>query len=68
MNITGSESVPQYEQCSLIVVFSNAVGSSEPFEVTLGKVNVYVCQTVHIFTTVLYLVCVCVCVCARACV
>ena len=41
-DITGLVSVPQYEQCSLSVVFSNAIGSSEPFETTLGKVNVYV--------------------------
>ena len=42
-DITGSVSVPQYERCSLIVVFSNAVGNSEPFETTLGKVNVCMC-------------------------
>uniref|UniRef100_A0A1X7TVI5 Fibronectin type-III domain-containing protein n=1 Tax=Amphimedon queenslandica TaxID=400682 RepID=A0A1X7TVI5_AMPQE len=30
-NITGSVPVPQYQQCTLSVVFSNEAGSSEPF-------------------------------------
>ena len=49
MDIAGSVSVPQYEQCLLIVVFSNAVGSSEPFKITLSKVNVCVHVIVYTF-------------------
>ena len=36
MNITGSVSVPQNQECILSVVFSNQVGSSEPFTLTLS--------------------------------
>ena len=44
MDITGSVSIPQYEQCSLSVVFSNAVGSSELFIKTFGECPVYVTE------------------------
>ena len=35
-DITGSVSVPQYEQCNISIVFSNAIGSSEPFVKAIG--------------------------------
>ena len=35
--INGTEAVLQYQQCLLIVVFSNHVGSSEPLVLTLCK-------------------------------
>ena len=37
MNITRLISVPLYEQCTITVIFSNGVGSSEPFILTFGK-------------------------------
>ena len=37
MNITGSVSVPQYQQCTISIVFSNEAGSSEPFILAFGK-------------------------------
>ena len=37
MNITGSVSVPQYEQCNISIVFSNNNGSSKPFIKTFGE-------------------------------
>ena len=43
-DITGSVSVPQNELCSLIVVFSNAVGSSEPFEMIFSECPVNVTE------------------------
>ena len=36
MNITGSVLVPQNQECILSIVFSNQVGSSEPFTLTLS--------------------------------
>ena len=39
-NITGSVLVPQNQECVLSVVFSNQVGSSEPFTLTLSKCDV----------------------------
>ena len=36
MNITGSVLVPQNQECILSVVFSNQVGSSEPFTLALS--------------------------------
>ena len=36
MNITGSMSVLQNQECILSIVFSNQVGSSEPFTLTLS--------------------------------
>ena len=36
-NITGLISVPQYQQCTISIVFSNEAGSSEPFILALGK-------------------------------
>ena len=35
-NITGSVLVPQNQECILSIVFSNQVGNSEPFELTLS--------------------------------
>ena len=40
MNITGSVSVPQYQQCTISIVFSNEAGSSEPFILAFGKYSV----------------------------
>ena len=37
MNITGSVSVPQYQQCNISIVFSNEAGSSKPFILPFGK-------------------------------
>ena len=36
-NIAGSVLVPQNQECILSIVFSNEVGSSEPFTLTLSK-------------------------------
>ena len=36
INITGSVLVPQNQGCILSIVFSNEVGSSEPFTLTLS--------------------------------
>lgn len=36
MNITGSVSIPQYQQCSISITFSNAIGSSESLILLLG--------------------------------
>ena len=36
MNIAGSVLVPQNQKCILSIVFSNQVGSSEPFTLTLS--------------------------------
>ena len=44
MNITRSVSVPQYEQCNIGIVFSNAVGSSEPFVLPFGECSVNVTE------------------------
>ena len=35
-NVTGSVLVPQNQECVLSVVFSNQVGSSEPFMLALS--------------------------------
>ena len=43
-NITGSVSVPLYEQCNISIVFSNEAGSSEPFILAFGK---YIQQSVY---------------------
>ena len=51
MNITGSVSVPQNEQCSLSVVFSNNNGSSEPFVLIFGKCPV---NTTEVFLVYMY--------------
>ena len=40
MNITGSVLVPQNQECILSIVFSNDVGSSEPFTLTFSKCDV----------------------------
>ena len=40
INITGSVSVPQYAKCSLSVLFSNAIGSSEPLVMPFGECSV----------------------------
>ena len=59
MNITGSVSVPQYEQCTLSVVFSNAVGSSEPLfcecfvHLILININFLLTVTFPLITTTL---------------
>ena len=37
VNITGSVSVPQYQQCNISIVFSNEADSSEPFILACGK-------------------------------
>ena len=42
MDIMRSVSVPQYEQCNISIVFSNAVGSSEPFVLLFGECSVNV--------------------------
>ena len=36
-DITGLLSVPQYQQCSISIVFSNDAGRSEPLVLLLGK-------------------------------
>ena len=36
-NITGSVPVLQYQQCNISIVFSNEVGSSEPFILAFGQ-------------------------------
>ena len=42
-DITGLISVPQYQQCTIIIVFSNEAGSSEPFILAFGQlVCVYI--------------------------
>ena len=43
MNITGLISVPQYQQCTISIVFSNEAGSSEPFILAFGKYVVFMC-------------------------
>lgn len=45
LDINKTLTVPQNEQCSLSIVFSNAVGSSEPFVLTLGEsvIKVFTC-------------------------
>ena len=40
VNITGSVSVPQYQQCNISIVFSNEAGSSEPFILAFSKYSV----------------------------
>ena len=40
-NITGSVLVPQNQECILSIVFSNQVGSSEPFTLKLSKCYMY---------------------------
>ena len=62
MNITGSVSVPQNEQCSLRIVFSNANGSSQPFVKTFRKLFI-MCPTVHVLIN-LQLSYIALCVCA----
>ena len=42
MNITGLISVPQYQQCTISIVFSNEAGSSEPFILPFSKYSVIV--------------------------
>ena len=37
INITGSVSLPQNQQCNISIVFSNGNGSSEPFIQPFGK-------------------------------
>ena len=49
MNITGLVSVPQYEQCLIIVVFSNAVGSSEPFVLLFGECSVNATEVFRLY-------------------
>ena len=42
-DITGLISVPQYQQCTISIVFSNEAGSSEPFILAFGQlVCVYI--------------------------
>ena len=36
MNITGSVLAPQNQECILSIVFSNQVGSSDPFTLSLS--------------------------------
>ena len=36
-DITGLISVPQYQQCTITIVFSNEAGSSESFILAFGK-------------------------------
>ena len=47
MNIIGSVSVPQYQQCNISIVFSNVAGSSEPFIQTIGKYLVFINDYIH---------------------
>ena len=49
MNITGSVSVPQYQQCNISIVFSNEAGSSEPFILAFGKYSVNACIIYHYY-------------------
>ena len=44
MNITGSVSVPLNQQCTISIVVSNGVVSSEPFILPFGK---YIQQSVY---------------------
>ena len=37
MNITGSVSLPQNQQCNISIVFSNEAGSSEPFILAISQ-------------------------------
>ena len=39
-NITGAVLVPKNQECILSIIFSNQVGSSEPFELPLSKYDV----------------------------
>ena len=50
MNITGSVSVPLYEQCAISIVFSNEAGSSEPFILAFGKYSVNASIIYHYYT------------------
>ena len=68
MNITGSVPVPQNEQCSLKIVFSNANGSSQPFVKIFSKLFI-MCPIVHVLIChCLISLCVCVhCACLFVC-
>ena len=47
MNITGLISVPQYQQCTISIVFSNEAGSSEPFILAFGKYSIVLVFTIQ---------------------
>ena len=50
VNITRSVSgIPLYQQCAIIIVFSNEVGSSEPFILAFGKYSVNACIIYHYY-------------------
>ena len=60
MNIMGSVSVPQNQQCSLRIVFSNANGSSEPFRKSFSKLFI-MCVQLSMSLPLSYTSCVHVC-------